>query len=143
MDKPRKYEAKYKQEAVKLAKEVGAKKASEELKIPYGTLYDWIKKERKGAIETGEAKTPAEAMSLAEEIQKLRKENKALSAEVALRDKSLEEMGDELAQARNDYNSLMMAKMIEITDGDMESAQRRLAKLIREVNKCITLISEK
>ena len=47
MDKPRKYEAKYKQEAVKLAKEVGAKKASEELKIPYGTLYDWIKKERK------------------------------------------------------------------------------------------------
>lgn len=51
MDKPRKYEAKYKQEAVKLAKEIGAKKASEELKIPYGTLYDWIKKERKGVIE--------------------------------------------------------------------------------------------
>ena len=76
-------------------------------------------------------------------VEKLRKENKALSDEVALRDKSLEEMGYELAQARNDYNSLMMAKMIEITDGDMESAQRRLAKLIREVNKCITLISEK
>ena len=76
-------------------------------------------------------------------VEKLRKENKALSDEVALCDKSLEEMGYELAQARNDYNSLMMAKMIEITDGDMESAQRRLAKLIREVNKCITLISEK
>lgn len=76
-------------------------------------------------------------------VEKLRKENKALSDEVALRDKSLEEMGYELAQARNDYNSLMMAKMIEITDGDMESAQRRLTKLIREVNKCITLISEK
>ena len=68
-------------------------------------------------------------------VEKLRKENKALSDEVALRDKSLAEMGYELAQARNDYNSLMMAKMIEITDGDMESAQRRLAKLIREVNK--------
>ena len=51
-------------------------------------------------------------------VEKLRKENKALSDEVALRDKSLEEMGYELAQARNDYNSLMMAKMIEITDGD-------------------------
>ncbi len=47
MDKPRKYEAKYKKEAVKLAKEVGTKKASGELKIPHGTLYDWIKKERK------------------------------------------------------------------------------------------------
>ena len=44
MDKPRTYEAEYKKEAVKLAKEVGARKASESLKIPYGTLYDWIKK---------------------------------------------------------------------------------------------------
>ena len=95
MDKSRKYEAKYKQEAVKLAKEVGAKKASEELKIPYGTLYDWIKKERKGAIETGEAKTPAEAMSLVEEIQKLRKENKEQAKEI----KSLTEMNEFLEEA--------------------------------------------
>ena len=51
-------------------------KASEELKIPYGTLFDWIKKEREVVIETGEARTASEAMSLAEEIQKLRKENK-------------------------------------------------------------------
>ena len=36
MDKPRAYEAEYKKEAVKLAKEVGARKASESLKIPYG-----------------------------------------------------------------------------------------------------------
>ncbi len=66
MERSRTYEAEYKKEAVKLAKKVGAKKASEELQIPYGTLYDWIKKERKGALEAGEAKTPAEAMSLAE-----------------------------------------------------------------------------
>ncbi|MDO5147940.1 MAG: hypothetical protein Q4D76_00945 [Oscillospiraceae bacterium] len=44
MDKPRTYEAEYKKEAVKLAKEVGAKMTSESLKIPYGTLYDWIEK---------------------------------------------------------------------------------------------------
>lgn len=36
-----------------------------------------------------------------------------------------------------------VAKMVEITDGDMETAQKRLSKLIREVNKCITLLSEK
>ena len=36
-----------------------------------------------------------------------------------------------------------MAKMLEITDGDMETAQKRVAKLIRDVNKCITLLSEK
>ena len=44
---------------------------------------------------------------------------------------------------RNDYNSLKMARMVEITNGDMESAQKKLAKLIRDVDKCITLISEK
>ena len=36
-----------------------------------------------------------------------------------------------------------MAKMIEISDRDLEGAQKRLAKLIRDVNKCITLLSEK
>lgn len=36
-----------------------------------------------------------------------------------------------------------MAKMLEITNQDMDSARKRLAKLIRDVNKCITLLSEK
>ena len=49
----------------------------------------------------------------------------------------------QLTQAHNDYNSLKMAKMIEITDGDMEGAKSRVAKLIRDVNKCITLLSDK
>lgn len=39
MKKPRTYEAEYKKGAVKLAKEIGAKKASEKLQIPYETLY--------------------------------------------------------------------------------------------------------
>ena len=43
---------------------------------------------------------------------------------------------------RQDYNALMTARMIEISDTDMESAQKRIAKLIREVNRCITLLSE-
>ena len=48
-----------------------------------------------------------------------------------------------LLQAQNDYNSLKMAKMLEVTDGDVESAQKRLQRLIRDVNKCITLLSER
>ena len=95
MDKPRAYEAEYKKEAVKLAKEVGDKKASESIKIPDGTFYDWIKKERKGALETGEARTPAEALSLAEEIQKLRLENKEQAKEI----KRLTELNEFLEEA--------------------------------------------
>ena len=39
--------------------------------------------------------------------------------------------------------NLKMAKMLEVTDGDVESAQKRLQRLIRDVNKCITLLSER
>ena len=74
---------------------------------------------------------------------KLKGEKKALEDAVAERDAALEDVRRELERLRADYNSLEMAKMIEITDGDMESAQKRLSKLIRDVNKCITMISEK
>ena len=32
--------------------------------------------------------------------------------------------------------------MIEITDGDLENTKARLSKLIREVNKCITILKD-
>ena len=60
-----------------------------------------------------------------------------------VREKEIKQLREELSQAEVDYNSLKMAKMLEITDGDMEGAQKRVAKLIRAVNKCITLLSEK
>lgn len=31
--------------------------------------------------------------------------------------------------------------MMTISDADMEATQKRVAKLIRDVNKCITLLS--
>ena len=33
-------------------------------------------------------------------------------------------------------------KMMEITDGDLESAKARLARMIRDVNKCIAILSD-
>jgi hypothetical protein len=36
---------------------------------------------------------------------------------------------------------MMMAKMIEITDGDIEASRKRVQKLIRSVNKCISLVN--
>ena len=50
---------------------------------------------------------------------------------------------EKLAQAQSDYDSLKMAKMMTISDNDMEATQKRIAKLIRDVNKCITLLGEK
>uniref|UniRef100_A0AB33ISK8 Uncharacterized protein n=1 Tax=Prevotella sp. GTC17254 TaxID=3236794 RepID=A0AB33ISK8_9BACT len=72
-----------------------------------------------------------------------KKENDTLYAMVDERDMRIKQLESQLAQAERNYNSLKMAKMIEITDGDMEEAGKRISKLIREVNKCITLLSEK
>ena len=77
------------------------------------------------------------------QYKELKKENADLYSMVDEKDKQVENLKAQITQAQNDYNSLKMAKMLEITDGDMESAQKRLQKLIRDVNKCITLLSDK
>lgn len=77
------------------------------------------------------------------QYEALKKENDELYALVDQRDQEIKQLQGELSQAESDYNSLKMAKMLEVTDGDMETAQKRVAKLIRDVNKCITLLSEK
>lgn len=72
-----------------------------------------------------------------------KKEIIALEEKLKQRENQIKELEAKLNQLHNDYTSLKMAKMIEISDGDMEDAQKRLSKLIRDVNKCITLLSEK
>ena len=77
------------------------------------------------------------------QYEALKKENDELYALVDQREQEIKQLQGELSQVKADYNSLKMAKMLEVTDGDMETAQKRVAKLIRDVNKCITLLSEK
>ncbi|MBR6962951.1 MAG: hypothetical protein IKH86_04880 [Prevotella sp.] len=77
------------------------------------------------------------------QFNEVKKENQELYDMVGQRDEEIKQLKAQLTQTQNDYNSLKMAKMLEITDGDLETAQKRVAKLIREVNKCITLLSEK
>ena len=73
------------------------------------------------------------------QFTEMKKENAGLRVHNA----RINELEAQLSQAKGDYESLKMAKMIEISDRDLEGAQKRLAKLIRDVNKCITLLSEK
>ena len=77
------------------------------------------------------------------QYEEIKKENNELYDLVDQREKEIAKLEAQLKQAQSDYNSLRMAKMIEISDSDMEGAQQRISKLIRDVNKCITLISEK
>ena len=76
------------------------------------------------------------------QYKQVKKENAELYAMDDARDNEVKQLKSQLEQAQNDYNSLKMAKMIEITDGDMESAKKRLSALIKDINKSITLLSE-
>ena len=75
-------------------------------------------------------------------FQELKKENQELYAMVEKAEQDVKDLQAKLTQKDNDYNALKMAKMMTITDGDLEAAKARVQKLIREVNKCITLISD-
>lgn len=75
------------------------------------------------------------------EFGKLKQENAELYEMVDERDAQIKALQEKLSLAEHDYNSLKMAKMMTISDADMEATQKRVAKLIRDVNKCITLLS--
>ena len=75
-------------------------------------------------------------------FQDLKKENQELYAMVEKAEQEVKDLQAKLTQKDNDYNALKMAKMMTITDGDLEAAKARVQKMIREVNKCITLVSD-
>ena len=75
-------------------------------------------------------------------FQQLKKENGDLYGMVEKSEQELAQLREKLEQQQNDYQSLKMAKMMEITDGDLTGAKDRLSKLIRDVNKCIAILSD-
>ena len=75
-------------------------------------------------------------------FQELKKENEDLQAQIDKNSQDIDDLRAKLTQADNDYQSLKMARMLEITDGDLDSAKARVAKLIRDVNKCIAILSD-
>lgn len=75
-------------------------------------------------------------------FQELKKENADLYAIVEEDEQRIKQLEAKLSQQEHDYQSLKMARMMEITDGDLEGAKSRVAKMIRDVNKCIAILSD-
>lgn len=73
-------------------------------------------------------------------FQELKKENSELYAMIEKQEQDIKNVEAKMAQTQRDYDSLKMAKMMEITDGDLEESKKRLSRLIREVNKCISML---
>ena len=75
-------------------------------------------------------------------FQELKKENQELTEMLSKNEEEINNLKAQLSQQENDYQSLKMARMIQISDGDLEGAKARLQKLIRDVNKCIAVLSD-
>ena len=70
---------------MKLAKEIGQAKAAEELGVPRNTLYGRVHANRLGNLDLGAgSQTPQSAMTLNEELLRLRQQVKELEKEIRL-----------------------------------------------------------
>ena len=90
------YDKEFKIQAVKLGREISFSKAAKELGVNVDTLYGWSKAANEGRLNLGPGThTPETAMSLTEEVQKLRQQNRDLAKENA----RLKEENEFLAEA--------------------------------------------
>lgn len=71
----------------------------------------------------------------------LEHEAQELYAMIDERDEEIKNLKRDNVQWQEKYNNLKIARMIEITSEESEGAQRRIAHLIREIDKCISMLN--
>lgn len=76
------------------------------------------------------------------QFQSLKKENEELYVMLEKNEDDVRQLRQQLQDKQREFDAFKAAKMLEVTDGDIQSARERLAKLIRDVNKCIAVLSE-
>ena len=76
------------------------------------------------------------------QFQNLKKENEELYAMLEKNEDDVRNLKQQLQDKQREFDAFKAAKMLEVSDGDIQSARERLAKLIRDVNKCIAVLSE-
>lgn len=76
------------------------------------------------------------------QLRQLKKENEELYAMVDSGEREIKDLREQLKQKSYEYDTLKMMKMVEVSDGDIDRVKDRLAGLIRDVNRCIAILSE-
>ena len=80
--------------------------------------------------------------SLILQFQELKRENEELYVMVEKNENEVLSLKDQIAEKNREFDAFKAAKMLQVADGDLQSAKDRLNKLIRVVNKCISVLSE-
>ncbi len=64
-----------------------------------------------------------------------------LKETIRLKEKKIAELEQKNREVQANYDTLKMAKLIEVSGEDVAASRSRLSKLIREVDKCIALLN--
>lgn len=68
-------------------------------------------------------------------------ENTALREQLSIQSVELEKAREQYSLLEKSYSDLKLAKIISIDDEEFDNTQKRLSKLVREVDKCIALLN--
>lgn len=80
--------------------------------------------------------------SLLDKYKSMQGELNELKQQLSKQQQDAKDMELLASATMRDYDVLKTARMLEVGDGDIESARKRVNKLIRDVNRCITLLTE-
>ena len=73
-------------------------------------------------------------------FEEIKKENSELYAMLEEKEQEIQRLNNRLDEMQKENNNLQMAGMLKVTSGNVEDAKKRVASLIKEVDKCITLL---
>ena len=73
---------------------------------------------------------------------KLKEENADLQSQLAVQKNANDSLKNANVQLQLKYDNLKVARMISVSGDDFKATKNRLSKLVREVDKCITLLNE-
>ncbi len=65
-----------------------------------------------------------------------------LQTQVATRDAKIDELTNELAQSEVRYKNLQISQKTELNKQQLQENKERFARLVREIDKCISLLNE-
>lgn len=74
--------------------------------------------------------------------EELEKENLSLRKEIDAKNTEIDELKNSWKELETKYINLKSARILSINDDDLRDTKQRLAKLVREVDKCIALLNE-
>lgn len=75
-------------------------------------------------------------------FEKLKEENASLRKLLSEKENEIEAVKNSLKEVEARYADLKAARILSVHDNDLRDTKQRLAKLVRDVDKCIALLSE-